>query len=57
MQLGFTFVAFPCLTLTYLGQTAMILERPESSSAAYWESLPHPVKWPMVRYCQLCKNH
>ena len=50
LQLGFTLVAFPCLTLTYLGQTAMILERPESSSAAYWESLPHPIKWPMVSF-------
>ncbi|GAB4815865.1 hypothetical protein N2152v2_002911 [Parachlorella kessleri] len=48
VRLGFTFVAFPCLTLTYLGQAAMIIERPESSAAAYWESLPHPIKWPMV---------
>lgn len=48
LQLSFTCFAYPCLVLTYLGQTAVILEHPEAAAAAYWESLPHPVKWPMV---------
>lgn len=56
VQLGFTFCVYPCLTLTYLGQAAMSLERPEAAASAYWESIPSPLTWPMVSVCSIHVN-
>ncbi|GAB4823867.1 hypothetical protein N2152v2_010913 [Parachlorella kessleri] len=48
IRLSFVCVVYPCLVLTYLGQTAFILHSPESASAAFWASQPSSLKWPMV---------
>ncbi|KAL4425076.1 hypothetical protein ABPG77_010390 [Micractinium sp. CCAP 211/92] len=48
IRVSFLTVVYPSLTLTYLGQTAMIVQNPATSSAAYWESVPSPVLWPVV---------
>jgi KUP system potassium uptake protein len=48
ITLGFVAVVWPSLTLTYLGQTAVIISNPESSSTVFWSSIPSPVYWPMV---------
>ena len=46
---SFLVVVFPSLLATYLGQTAMILVRPETSSSAFWASLPSgAIYWIMV---------
>lgn len=31
----------------------MSLERPEAAASAYWESIPSPLKWPMVSIDEL----
>eukprot|EP00887_Chlorella_sp_A99_P002108 scaffold21.g2108.t1 len=56
IRISFAAVVYPSLTFTYLGQTAMILQSPETVTAAYWNSLPHPVYWPMVILATLAVN-
>ncbi|KAL4425077.1 hypothetical protein ABPG77_010391 [Micractinium sp. CCAP 211/92] len=48
IRLSFITVVYPSLVLTYLGQTAMIVQNPAAAAAAYWESVPSPVLWPVV---------
>lgn len=48
LQLSFVPLVYPSLAITYLGQTAFVLEQPEMSGSAFWASQPHALKWPMV---------
>ncbi|KAI3432754.1 hypothetical protein D9Q98_004295 [Chlorella vulgaris] len=48
IRLSFVGLVYPSLAFTYLGQTAMILARPDTSSAAYWQSVPNSLQWPVV---------
>ena len=41
-------LAYPSLTLAYLGQIAYIIHDPSAASSAFWSSIPKPVYWPMV---------
>ncbi|XP_042033717.1 potassium transporter 26-like [Salvia splendens] len=47
IQLGFSFVVYPSLIVTYAGQTAYLLKHPENVVDAYYSSVPDPVYWPM----------
>ncbi|KAK6135337.1 hypothetical protein DH2020_030925 [Rehmannia glutinosa] len=47
IQLGFSFVVYPSLVLTYAGETAYLVKNPEKISDAYYSSLPDSVYWPM----------
>ena len=47
MQFSFSFVAFPCLVLQYMGQAAYLIHHPETYSNAFWSAVPKPVFWPM----------
>ncbi|KAK6155597.1 hypothetical protein DH2020_009845 [Rehmannia glutinosa] len=47
IQLGFSFVVYPSLVLTYAGETAYLVKNPEKISDAYYSSLPESVYWPM----------
>ena len=42
-QIGFAGVVYPCLVLAYLGQAAMLMERPQVVANAYWASIPRSV--------------
>lgn len=48
IRISFLGVVYPSLIVTYLGQTAMIIQDPSTASAAYWESVPDAVVWPVV---------
>ena len=48
IQISFLSFVYPALTLTYLGQTAYILEFKDAASSAFWSSLPRPVYVPML---------
>lgn len=48
LQLSFLAVVYPALALTYLGQTAVVVARPEAAARAYWASVPAPLLWPAV---------
>eukprot|EP00887_Chlorella_sp_A99_P003937 scaffold11.g3937.t1 len=48
IRISFGSAVYPSLMITYLGQCAMILDDPSTSSSAFWASLPTPVYWPMV---------
>ncbi|XP_011076036.2 potassium transporter 26-like isoform X2 [Sesamum indicum] len=47
IQIGFSFVVYPALVITYAGQTAYLVKNPEKITDAYYSSLPEPVYWPM----------
>ncbi|GFP81072.1 potassium transporter 26 [Phtheirospermum japonicum] len=47
IQLGFSFVVYPSLVITYAGETAYLVKNPEKISDAYYSSLPDSVYWPM----------
>jgi KUP system potassium uptake protein len=38
--MGFAGYVYPCLVLTYLGQAAMLMERPQVVENTYWASIP-----------------
>ncbi|PSC70116.1 potassium transporter 12 isoform A [Micractinium conductrix] len=50
IRLSFIFVVYPSLTITYLGQAAMIVNDPRKSSTAFWSAIPagSGLQWPMV---------
>lgn len=48
IQLSFLGLVYPCLTLTYLGQAAYILENKSAASQVFWASTPTPVHVPMI---------
>ena len=47
LQMSFSFVAFPCLVLQYMGQAAYLIHHPETYSNAFWSAVPSPIFWPM----------
>lgn len=47
LQLGFSFVVYPSLIVTYAGQTAYLTKHPENIIDAYYSSVPDLVYWPM----------
>ena len=47
MQLSTLGLVWPSLLLTYLGQAAYLVRRPEMFSTTYYASVPHSVFWPM----------
>ncbi|KAL1552777.1 Potassium transporter [Salvia divinorum] len=47
IQLGFSFVVYPSLIVTYAGETAYLVKHPENIVDAYYSSLPNLVYWPM----------
>ncbi|KAL0321521.1 UNVERIFIED_CONTAM: Potassium transporter 26 [Sesamum calycinum] len=47
IQIGFSFVVYPALVITYAGETAYLVKNPEKITDAYYSSLPEPVYWPM----------
>lgn len=48
IQLSFIAIVYPSLTLTYLGQTAYILENKPAAATAFWSSQPSALYVPMV---------
>lgn len=48
VTLGFLAVVWPSLTLSYIGQTAFLLESPEASPEVFWRSIPEPIFWPVA---------
>ncbi|XP_019149656.1 PREDICTED: potassium transporter 26-like [Ipomoea nil] len=47
IQLGFCFVVYPALVITYAGETAYLVKYPEKITNAYYSSIPEAVYWPM----------
>lgn len=48
MQLGFSFVVYPSLVITYAGETAYLIKNPDKITDAYYSSIPECVYWPML---------
>ncbi|KXZ41691.1 hypothetical protein GPECTOR_318g18 [Gonium pectorale] len=46
--LSFSFFVYPCLVLTYLGQGAFLMARPEDVGETFWKSVPRPFFYPML---------
>ncbi|KAL8557390.1 hypothetical protein ACS0TY_004720 [Phlomoides rotata] len=47
IQLGFSFVVYPSLIITYAGETAYLIKNPDKITDAYYSSIPESVYWPM----------
>lgn len=47
ISLGFCLYVYPCLMLTYFGQGAHLLVRPEDYKDVFWRSVPRPIFWPV----------
>ncbi|KAL3680616.1 hypothetical protein R1sor_023572 [Riccia sorocarpa] len=47
IQIAFTTLVFPCLLLAYIGQAAYLLQYPEDVHAAFYNSIPETVYWPV----------
>jgi KUP system potassium uptake protein len=48
IRFGWLAIAFPALTLNYLGQAAMILHRPSTASNPFFLMAPHWSRYPML---------
>ncbi len=48
IRMGWLAFVLPCLTLNYLGQGALILDRPEASENPFWSMVPEMAYWPML---------
>ena len=48
IRLSFTFLVYPSLVMTYLGQTVVVMNDYTTASAVYWSSIPHMFIWPSV---------
>jgi len=48
IQLAWLGLVFPCLTLNYLGQGALLLQHPEAASNPFYLSFPQPLLIPAV---------
>lgn len=48
IRTAWLFVAFPCLTLNYLGQGALVLLKPEAQDNPFYAMIPHAVYWPVL---------
>ncbi|KAA8533654.1 hypothetical protein F0562_030912 [Nyssa sinensis] len=47
IQLAISSFVYPALILTYAGEAAYLIKRPDQISTAFYSSIPHPVYWPM----------
>ncbi|PNW70301.1 hypothetical protein CHLRE_17g714150v5 [Chlamydomonas reinhardtii] len=45
---GFCLFVYPCLVLTYVGQGAYLMSRPEDVSDTFWKCVPRPFFYPML---------
>ena len=41
-------LVFPCLTLTYLGQAALVMSHPAARSDPFWHMVPAVAYWPIL---------
>ena len=48
MQLSFSLLAFPCVLLQYMGQTAYLIHHPDQYINAFWSAVPKAVFWPLL---------
>ena len=48
MQLSFSLLAFPCVLLQYMGQTAYLIHHPDQYVNAFWSAVPKAVFWPLL---------
>ncbi|KAG8375498.1 hypothetical protein BUALT_Bualt10G0106600 [Buddleja alternifolia] len=47
IQISFSALVFPSILFAYIGQTAYLSKFPENVSAAFYDSIPKPIYWPM----------
>lgn len=47
LQLGFLTVAYPSLVITYLGQAAYLMVKPDNYATTFYSCIPSPVYWPV----------
>ncbi len=47
MQLSYCCIVYPAVLITYLGQAAFLMNRPESVADTFYDAIPDPVYWPM----------
>ncbi|PNW70302.1 hypothetical protein CHLRE_17g714200v5 [Chlamydomonas reinhardtii] len=45
---SFCLFVYPCLVLTYVGQGAYLMSRPEDVSDTFWKCVPRPFFYPML---------
>lgn len=48
VQLSFSLLAFPCVLLQYMGQTAYLIHHPDQYVNAFWSAVPKAVFWPLL---------
>jgi KUP system potassium uptake protein len=48
IQAGWIILVFPCLTLNYLGQGALILDNPAAHANPFWQMVPQIAYWPIL---------
>ncbi|EIE21883.1 potassium transporter [Coccomyxa subellipsoidea C-169] len=47
VQLSYCCIVYPAVLITYLGQAAFLMNRPESVADTFYDAIPDPVYWPM----------
>ncbi|KAH7278195.1 hypothetical protein KP509_38G028800 [Ceratopteris richardii] len=47
MQVAFTFLVFPCLLASYIGQAAYLTKFPEHVDQTFYKSIPSAIYWPI----------
>lgn len=48
IRVSFTFIVYPSLVMTYLGQTAVLMKDYTTAPSMYWSSIPQMFIWPSV---------
>ncbi|WP_374514519.1 potassium transporter Kup [Brevundimonas sp.] len=48
IRAGWLWFVLPCLTLTYLGQGAMVLDDRAAAANPFWAMIPDPLYWPVL---------
>ena len=48
IRVSFTFIVYPSLVMTYLGQTAVLMKDYTMAPTMYWASIPQMFIWPSV---------
>jgi KUP system potassium uptake protein len=48
IRMSFTFIVYPSLVMTYLGQTAIVMKDYTMAPSVYWSSIPQMFIWPSV---------
>ena len=47
VQLSFCCIVYPSVLITYLGQSAFLIQNPDSFADTFYDAIPEPVYWPM----------